>query len=99
MQEFERFSLLIEDLYDAAMGNSSFWPLGQRIAAALNSESCSISALGGAGGPVEALTLTDNCVAGLPGYIAYYHKIGAWGCIRAKSCPGYLGRQPRSYVR
>jgi DNA-binding CsgD family transcriptional regulator/PAS domain-containing protein len=81
MEELERFSRLIEDMYDAAMGETSFWPLGQRIAAALNSESCSITALGGTNGPVEALTLTDNCLASLPGYIEHYHKIDPWAAL------------------
>jgi DNA-binding CsgD family transcriptional regulator len=83
MDELERFSRLVEDLYDAAMGNASFAPLGPRIAAALGSESCSVVVLGGTAAPVEALALTDNCLAALPGYSAYYHKIDPWAALGA----------------
>jgi DNA-binding CsgD family transcriptional regulator len=72
------------------MGNTPFWPLGPRIAATLGCESASLSALGGTNGPVEALSLTGNCLAMLPGYIAYYHKHDAWAALGQSQPPDIM---------
>jgi DNA-binding CsgD family transcriptional regulator len=79
MDDLEGFSGLIEALYDAATGNSSFWPLGPRIAAAFQSKSCVLQVRGGFGGAVERVTTTANCGPEMMDkYLSYYYQHDVW---------------------
>ena len=79
MEDLEGFSMLVEALYDAGSGHTSFLPLGPQIAAAFQSESCVVQVRGGFGGAVERVTTTANFTTDLMDrYLSYYHQHDIW---------------------
>jgi DNA-binding CsgD family transcriptional regulator len=79
MEDWAGLSQLIEELYEAASNNISFWPLAPKIAAAFGSGSCTLFVRDGFAGPIEELAVTDNHTPEHRArYQAYYYQHDIW---------------------
>ena len=87
--ELDRFSSLIETLYDAAL-NPTDWPrLAPMFARAFGAESSAIFQLNLAQGSAALLGITANFDAkAMSEYEAYYHQKDPWAISMSKSATG-----------
>ncbi len=87
--ELDRFSSLIETLYDAALNPTGWAPLAQMFAGAFGTESCAIFQLNLAQGSAALLGITGNFDAkAMSEYEAYYHQKDLWAIAMSKSPTG-----------